>query len=682
MYKELFINVLLIFTPIWFCQVFMYDRLFDRRSVPTQIVMGAFCGVASILCMLFPIITGNSGDSPFLWDLRWIPFLLAIFYGGTYGGATAFLLLIGYRLYVGSGSAFVTVLVDAVVFYLLFVPLHNWYHRFNRYQKVLISFAASVMTFSIMLISLRVYLDQENKLDFFQSYGSSLFPFMGICYVLATLVAVLLMENIIDNTRIRVQAKHLVDTSFDTIGIIRDNRWVFLNESGLKMFGATDERLIVGQPVTNLLHPDYHHICKESFTHIASEKQAVCQLEWQWNTFYGELLDTEVQFIPYTFENRSAIQIVIRDISARKQIESELIQREEQYRKLVEESPNIKFIVANGRCLYINQTGVTMLHAGDKSQVIGRPMSDFIHPDFHEVFNRNVQLVKHGLTAEVTEEKLIRMDGEILDVEVRALPTVYHGHPAQLIIVSDITELKKSREILQQSEKLTVVGELAAGIAHEIRNPLTSLRGFVQLFQYQAVSNNEEVYRIMLSEIDRINTIVGELLLLAKPKKMDFEDKNLLFVIEDVLALLQPQAHLLNIQFFTHFQTSSPFIHCAENKLKQVFINILKNGMEAMPDGGEIHIYVEVGQDQVSIRFVDQGCGIPEDRLPKIGQAFFTTKEKGTGLGIMVSYSIIDSHHGQMYFHSQAGTGTTVIVVLPIAVGTTITSPVKQLVEL
>ncbi len=340
--------------------------------------------------------------------------------------------------------------------------------------------------------------------------------------------------------------------------------------------------------------------------------------------------------------------------------------------------PHATFIVVDGRCVYVNQTAVTMLKAPDKHAIVGKTMFEFIHPDDHQAMCQWISRVQEGYTVELMEEQFISFDGEVIDVEVTAIPMYYQGERAQHIIACDITELKKSREMLQNSEKLSVVGELAAGIAHEIRNPLTSLRGFVQLFQHKVGEQDQEYLRIMLAEIDRINTIVNELLLLAKPKKMDFENKNLLVLLEEVIALLLPQAHLFNIQIITRFESFSPFIYCAENKLKQVFINILKNAMEAMPNGGEVFIQVKFVDDKVLILFVDHGCGIPAESLPKIGQAFFTTKEKGTGLGLMISYSIIDSHGGLLRIESRDNEGTTVEILLPISEGPVISLPTRQ----
>ena len=219
-------------------------------------------------------------------------------------------------------------------------------------------------------------------------------------------------------------------------------------------------------------------------------------------------------------------------------------------------------------------------------------------------------------------------------------------------------------ELLRRSEKLTTVGQLAAGVAHEIRNPLTTLRGFLQL-QQQSKNLNMAHVSLMLSELDRINLIVGEFLILAKPQATKFINKDVRDVLHDVLIFLDSEAHLHNIEFLTNFTKESCSISCEENQLKQVFINLLKNAIEAMPSGGAIHITIQKRNQNISISIRDEGIGIPEDIIEKIGDPFFTAKESGTGLGIMVSQRIINTHQGTLDIHSQVDTGTTVRLTLP-----------------
>jgi PAS domain S-box-containing protein len=260
----------------------------------------------------------------------------------------------------------------------------------------------------------------------------------------------------------------------------------------------------------------------------------------------------------------------------------------------------------------------------------------------------------------------VRRDGTTVDVEVSYVPVLSGNRIVGIYgILKDISEMKRNRELLQQSEKLAVVGELAAGIAHEIRNPLTSLKGFMQLSHQNAPTYYTE---IMLSEIDRIHAITSELLLLGKPKPFDFENKALLPMLEAILTLVNTQAILYNVQISTIAAPGAEdaVVRCEESKMKQVFLNVLKNAVEAMPNGGQLTIRLERQGAYVRVTVSDQGVGIPQEQLAKLGQAFFTTKENGTGLGLMVSFNIIEQHGGRLSIESEEGAGTTVDIRLPV----------------
>ncbi|MFE1629589.1 ATP-binding protein [Brevibacillus reuszeri] len=232
-------------------------------------------------------------------------------------------------------------------------------------------------------------------------------------------------------------------------------------------------------------------------------------------------------------------------------------------------------------------------------------------------------------------------------------------------IIRDITEEKQAQELLLRTEKLSVVSELAAGIAHEIRNPLTSVKGFLQLLKSESSENNI-YYEIMLSEIGRIDLILGELLMLAKPQVAQYQQRNVTLLIKEVITLLEAQANMCNVQIVSDAIREDVYINCEENHIKQVCINFIKNAIEAMPQGGKVNIQLDKGEELAFIRFIDQGIGIPKHVLEKLGQPFYTTKENGTGLGFMVSKKIIENHQGNIQIFTEEHRGTTIEISLPV----------------
>jgi PAS domain S-box-containing protein len=293
---------------------------------------------------------------------------------------------------------------------------------------------------------------------------------------------------------------------------------------------------------------------------------------------------------------------------------------------------------------------------------------DLVPTEDRELMSREFARVTSSLTLSRQTSQVTVMDkqGRRLRLGIKAVPVYEAGKVTEVFIVArDLTEAMRREEILKKSDKLSLVGELAAGVAHEIRNPLTALKGFVQLLGTD--SNNQEKYlSIMKSELDRIEFIIKEFLMLAKPQLDNFTVKDIRLLLEDVTMLLQIQAILCKVQIQTDVGEQPVSVWCVEQNLKQVFINILKNAIESMPDGGIIQVRVDqTAHQMVRISVADEGVGIPEDRISKLGEPFYTTKEKGTGLGMMVSHRIVAAHKGRIEVKSRVNQGTQVSVLLP-----------------
>ncbi|MEK4466784.1 MULTISPECIES: ATP-binding protein [Bacillus] len=228
--------------------------------------------------------------------------------------------------------------------------------------------------------------------------------------------------------------------------------------------------------------------------------------------------------------------------------------------------------------------------------------------------------------------------------------------------VRTVVEMMNSME---ETENLAVIGTMSTTIAHEIRNPLTALKGFTQI---QKERNPEDTmsYEIMLQEIERINGFVSELMLLGKPKPTNYEWCNIGEILLYVVQLMESYATQYKVKFNLQVDGNLPVINGDDKQLKQVLLNIIKNGIESMPGGGNIQIlaYEKAGEN-LCISVEDQGLGIENEKIEKIGKAFYTTKENGTGLGLMITYKIIEEHQGSIAIESSMGIGTKVEIYLP-----------------
>jgi signal transduction histidine kinase len=229
---------------------------------------------------------------------------------------------------------------------------------------------------------------------------------------------------------------------------------------------------------------------------------------------------------------------------------------------------------------------------------------------------------------------------------------------------------KKLLELeMMQMEKFSLVAELAAGIAHEIRNPMASLRGFLQLLraEFSPGSRGYEYTKLMIQEIDRANSIIKEFLLLTRPAAPNLRETDLHQVLEDICLLVESKSLLENVSLEKNYQPGLLSVTGDPDQLKQVFLNLATNAIQAMPEGGTLSISTAVEKNKTYIKFRDTGCGInPSDR-EKIFYPFYTTKEQGTGLGLAVSYRIVAAHNGRILVDSLPDRGSAFTVELPLS---------------
>jgi two-component system sporulation sensor kinase A len=299
-----------------------------------------------------------------------------------------------------------------------------------------------------------------------------------------------------------------------------------------------------------------------------------------------------------------------------------------------------------------------MLEVDNYGDLIGQSVYQNIEKNDLQHIWKTIHAHTNGKKLPAFEQEWITMKGHKLYTEVIGIPTTYLGKNAMQVIIRDITEKKQVEAVMLQSEKLSVAGQLAAGIAHEIRNPLTAIKGFFKLLERE-MDQKQEYFHIIESELNRIELILSELLLLAKPHKVRIQKVSLDTLLKDVTTLLETQAIMNNVWFEMNLGAKDPFIQCDDNQVKQVFINLIKNGIEAMSDGGNIFIETEDDGGEVIIRIKDEGSGIPEEIIARLGEPFFTTKTTGTGLGLMITFNIIKNHQGTVCVKSEVNHGST-----------------------
>lgn len=232
--------------------------------------------------------------------------------------------------------------------------------------------------------------------------------------------------------------------------------------------------------------------------------------------------------------------------------------------------------------------------------------------------------------------------------------------------MSYIQSLTAAYEEIRDKEKLAFIGQMATVIGHEIRNPLAALKGFTQLQSEQDERKNT-FYPVMIQEIDRINTIVDDLMIIGRPKSPNFKPQDLCKIIQYVFSVTNQLAENYGSIIVLKDCDVGQQIECDEKQMKQVLINIIKNAIESMPNGGTVEVScAKIGDDKLKIMVQDNGCGIDSEMLQKLGEPFYTTKPEGTGLGLLVTKKIIGDHQGELRFDSELGKGTKVEIILPV----------------
>ncbi len=361
---------------------------------------------------------------------------------------------------------------------------------------------------------------------------------------------------------------------------------------------------------------------------------------------------------------RKGLVVMGRDITERKLAESQLKESELIYKSLFKYNPELVYMVdLSGKITDLNPR-FEPLTGFKKERSIGTPIFDYIADIDKERMYSSFKKAILEKTATTNHEVFLQhKNGYKIIAHCAFVPIIINENITGIIgYATDITQIIKTEEKLKTTEKLAVIGELAAGIAHEIRNPLTSLKGFVQLFQSESKKENF-IHNIMLDELDRINAIVSELLVLSRPQEMTFAKENVNHVMKDVLTLLESEMNLHGVSVHIHSQNPQLTIDCELNQIKQLFINILKNSIEANSD--EIHINLALKENRVIVKFRDDGDGINQERMKRIGEPFYSEKEKGTGLGLTVSFKIIESHKGTIEYDSKVDEGTLVTMTFP-----------------
>jgi PAS domain S-box-containing protein len=478
-------------------------------------------------------------------------------------------------------------------------------------------------------------------------------------------------------------AKAIGETIIDTILTFDINGHILsVNPAVKRMFGYSAEELIGKHVVMLFEKMKGDNVRDSSFSIFSSIKQAVGKVIESVALRKDEShFPADIQIGETSVEDQQIFVCTVRDVTERKQIEevkkqqfhnmehivkertlellkaNEKLQNEieernkiaenlylsqERFRKIFESSPCLMAIysIKAGTFIDVNTSWVNFTgYSNDGLENRKIDLQYFVDSDGNYIdFEQTVRNKRINYKTEKGEIRAGLLSTEMIDI---------HPEPCILIVLTDITERVHFEKEMYRLDRLNLIGEMAAGIAHEIRNPMTTVHGFLQVTRNDCENLPKEIVDLMLEELNRANSIITEFLNLAKNKVSVKMKQNLNTIIEALSPLIQAEA-LRSSKHINLDLGECPDISIDQKEIRQLILNIALNGLDAMSPGGKLTIKTYSEEQAVILEIKDQGIGISPEVLEKIGTPFFTTKESGTGLGLAICYSVAERHHAEI----------------------------------
>lgn len=440
-----------------------------------------------------------------------------------------------------------------------------------------------------------------------------------------------------------------------------DSTLTFVNQAYCRYFGLKEHELL-GQTFLSFLPEEDQTISINQYSNLTWENPfsqyehrvlgANGEIVWQEWTDRG-IFDSEGRLIE--------IQSVGRDITRRKLAEEALAKSEAKFRKLAETAPAYIFLLQGTRFLYVNPN-MQKLIGYSLAECLQMDFREIVHPFFQQLVKDRSKARQRGEEVPSSYEfKIVAKDKQEYWIDFYGDTIEFEGHPAVMGVAYDITRRKQMQDKMARYHQLHLVGEMAASIGHEIRNPITCVRGLLQMVKDNEHHNSQvQLFDLMIEELDRANSIITQFLSLSKNKELDFKQHNLNSILQNIYPLLLAEALEKNKSLKLELGEITS-IELDEQEIRQLIYNLVRNGFEAMSPGGKLLIRTYMKDEYIIMAVQDQGPGIKADDMEKIGSPFFTTKDNGTGLGLSVCYNIA-AHHNASIEIETGTTGTTFFV--------------------
>jgi PAS domain S-box-containing protein len=471
-----------------------------------------------------------------------------------------------------------------------------------------------------------------------------------------------------------------------------DGRLVFAgaNPAADRILGV-DNAQFVGRTIEEAFPP-------LAETEVPARYRAACREGARWHT---EQIDYEHGRVRGAFEvhafpiGAGRMAAMFLDITERKRVELALRESEDRYRSLVEAAPLGILLHAEGRVRFANPAARRLFGAAGEADLLDAPVERLVPPDELGEVQARVKRLYAGEAADgVRRERLVRLDGTEFLAEISVSRTEYRGQPAGQLVLRDVTAEQRAEEArrglearLIQQQKLEAIGTLAAGVAHEINNPLTGIINYAQLIANRLDPSEQSAAwaQRIVQEGERVSVIVRDLLAFSRHEKQSHSPASLTDIVQSTISLVRAVLRKDQIALAVDLPGGLPPLKCRSQQIQQVLLNLLTNARDALNERfpgyhEDKRIAVSVapfergGRRWQRVTVEDRGSGVPPELRRRIFDPFFTTKprDRGTGLGLSVSYGLVRDHHGDLVLESEVGTGSRFHLELPVDNGWTL----------
>lgn len=481
------------------------------------------------------------------------------------------------------------------------------------------------------------------------------------------------------------------------VGVDREGCIVLVNTQTERMFGYSRDDLL-GQPVEVLLPARFRGKHREHRTHYVSDPRTRPMgigLDLIGRRNDGSEFPVEISLSPLETPDGLIVTSIIRDVTERKRLEAQLRQYTADLERLVDErtvelraskefsetvlenaNSLVLVLSAEGRVLLFNKrceeaTGYT------SEAVIGQDwITTFLPVDAQDQGCLILTGIIEGRMPDIWESPMLTKNGTMRTVRWRhgAIRDNAGQTTGVIAVGQDVTEQRRLEEQVLQAERLAAVGRMAAQVAHEIRNPLSSIGLNIELLAdeirergWDDSDEAKELVQVALSEIERLNDVIRDYLMFARMPIKQLRPESINTLVAELVKLVRPEAKRARVRLVSKLDQGLPAVKIDRSLVAQALLNCVRNAIEAMPDGGTLTITTRLAGSRVEVSIKDTGSGIPSEHLTKVFDPFYSTKDKGTGLGLPYVRQIITEHGGHVVLQSAPNVGTTVIIQLPVA---------------